>query len=839
MKIIASVQAKRSSSRGLVHYIAHSKTDPQKEPKIREIFNEYSDRLTVEKSNEFLKNGVSGKRPSNEELHHLVISLKKEDFDRLGTDEKEKQSSLKQITRHAMKKMEETLRADKLDWAAGVHRNTNNPHVHIAINKTYFDKNLEKKTLGKIPVELLPHYKKSGKDKTFQKGILIEAAASKMSEIILEKERSQIILISQTTEKKNTSIYKTQDNTQKEIEKNQMINQQTNAETENERNILARAILAKFYLEKTRENLESIENHGDKRRFKIYDEITAKKRKISLFDLERRAEKTAHRRIKNLKLTDPIRKDDLRKSLVQEEMQKNADGIKRIKTILRELVARENQTLRKRETDYNQIKPLATKIRRDYKRDNKKLPIPNLSFEDLDMLQSESLDKKQVRISNYFERVRKELARERDVPTRSNEEIARLKAKQKILELKVLDLEKQLKDSGERKRSFTIEYQGRKWSLAKVDSFIEKQQQDDQKIVGKISKALGKIGLVERKDNLANLEEIKTAITEKLNEKNEQLTSDLKSERSILKTFDKFFKNDTNSEKEKLEEKFSATELAEVESLAFDLKKADVYQNNWQQQKQFIESAKNNSQNTAESIAEIKQKTIAGRAIAREIMCEIELSRAKEEFTIFKKHKNFQKFEIKNEKTDEMKFVSLKEVEFDSRGSLLDQTIEYFIESSEKRRTRNEIEKTIKEKNTELKEKLKSARLLSKIASAETLDFKSKTFFGNVNYSHAPIFTPKELMTIELRIRQTESKSEAKKLQKILDSANHSEAKNLSAILAEFSAEIDFSKTERNSARQEQQNSKTTVASNEALSKTNKSEIGAKIIQGENQVKGR
>jgi hypothetical protein len=108
-----------------------------------------------------------------------------------------------------------------------------------------------------------------------------------------------------------------------------------------------------------------------------------------------------------------------------------------------------------------------------------------------------------------------------------------------------------------------------------------------------------------------------------------------------------------------------------------------------------------------------------------------------------------------------------------------------------------------------------------------------------VNYNHAPLFTPKELITIELRLRQTESKSEAVKLQKILDSADHSEAKNLSSILAGFSAEKEFSKTEQNLVEQKQQNSKNTVSNNETLGRTNKSEIGAKIIQDENQIKGR
>jgi hypothetical protein len=58
MKVVASIQAKRSSSRGLVHYIAHSKIDESKEAKNREIFNQYSDDLTVEKANDLLKKDV-------------------------------------------------------------------------------------------------------------------------------------------------------------------------------------------------------------------------------------------------------------------------------------------------------------------------------------------------------------------------------------------------------------------------------------------------------------------------------------------------------------------------------------------------------------------------------------------------------------------------------------------------------------------------------------------------------------------------------------------------------------------------------------------------------------
>jgi hypothetical protein len=802
MKIIVSVQAKRSSSRGLVHYIAHSKIDAAKEQNGREIFNEYSDKTTVEKATDLLKSGVGAKRPTNVELIHLVISFKPEDYERAGEDEKERQKSLKEVTRHAMKQFEKEIGAERLSWAAGIHQNTDNPHVHIAIQKDYFDENLEKKRLNKIPVNLLPHHEKAGEEKTFKPGILIEAAGEKLDEIISAKSRQVSKQNSNSRTVQKQSADKSLGQTQSSVGKESSSDSKPNAKTTREREILAEAILTKYYLEKTRENLESLENHGDKRRFKIFDEISKQNRKISLFDLERRAEKSANRSIKKQNVTDAGKKDELRKKRVESELEKNSVGIKRIKTILHNLVIKENRELRTRETDYKNIKPLAEKIRAGYKSANKKLPVPLFSPDELEMLQARSLEKKDIRAANYFEKVRKELSIERGYPTRTDDEIAKLKAKKMLTDLRIQWQEKQLQDFNDHKRAFPVEIDGKKLNLAAVDSLIEKRKQDDKKIVGKVSKIFGKIGLIEQKETLAKLEETRSAILENLNEKNDRMASDLAGEKSILKTLDDFYKNDTNPEKENLPAQFTAAELAEVESFAFDLKLPDVYRENWEQQKQLVEISGDKSENN--SISESKQNFIAGRSLAREILTEIEVARCKEEFADFKKNKDFQKFEIRDPKTGEAKFVSLSEVRFDSRGSLFDQTLEYFLENREKRRTRHTLEILVKEKGAELKENLKSAKDLLKVSGEIAYDFKTKSFFGATRYLHTPLFTPKELITIELRISQTESKSEASKLQKILGSADHSKSKNLSEFLREFSSEKDSTLKHEQSSVNEQ-----------------------------------
>lgn len=834
MKVVASVQAKRSSSRGLVHYIAHSKIDVAKEPQGREIFNEYSDQTTVEKAHDLLKKNTSTKRPTNDELHHLVFSFKPEDYERLGKDEKEKQTSLKEITRHTMKQFEKEISADKLAWAAGVHRNTDNPHVHIAIQKKYFAKNLEKKSLNKIPVSLLPHYEKSGEEKTIQSGILIEAAVEKLNVILWEKEQQ----ISYKRQEYNQAADKKPNKSQSSPNREVLSDFNPNPKKIREREILGQAILAKFYLEKTQENLESLENHGDKRRFKIFDEITKQHRKMSLFDLERRAEKRANRNLKRHNITNPIKKDELTKKLIQDEFQKNTDGITRIKTILHNLITQENRELRKREKHYKNIKPLAEKIRTLYKKENKNLPTPLLNRDDLEMLQARSIEKKDIRVANYFEKVRKELAHERGEPTRSNDEIAKLKGKKLFTDLKIQWQEQQLKDFNDHKRAFSVEIDGQKWTLVKIDSVLERQKQAEKNFVGKVSKILGKIGLIEQKDKSTKLEETKAVIAEKLNEKKDEMLSNLAGEKAIQRTLDDFYKNDTNPKKVNLPAKFTAAELAEVESFAFDLKQVDAYRENWEQQKQLIETGEGFVKNKDDSTSESKQNLIAGRAIAREILTEIEVERTKEEFANFKKNRDYQKHEVINSKTGKTNYVSLAEIGINYRASLFKQSLEYFLETAEVRTARHQLGKIVYQKGGELKQNLKSVKDLLKVADEIAKDFKTKSFFGATHYLHQPIFTPKELITIELRILNTENKTEATKLQKILDSVDHSGARNLSSILQSFETKIEKTKSATSFSLDEQK-TPVQIDKNEAKSLEKTPKIQENKTEILNQDRGR
>ncbi|QQS32995.1 MAG: relaxase/mobilization nuclease domain-containing protein [Acidobacteriota bacterium] len=171
MRIVASVQAKRGSSRGLVHYIAHSKLDIERESlNVRELFNDFADNLSVTSANNSMRIGIAKGRPSNDELHHIVLSFRPDDYRKFGSTEKQRRRALKETTRAAMQRLEKELSADRLSWAAAVHLNTENPHVHIALQKQYFTRDLERETLTKIPRKALPHFERNEVEKVLVPG---------------------------------------------------------------------------------------------------------------------------------------------------------------------------------------------------------------------------------------------------------------------------------------------------------------------------------------------------------------------------------------------------------------------------------------------------------------------------------------------------------------------------------------------------------------------------------------------------------------------------------------------------------------------------------------------
>jgi hypothetical protein len=200
------------------------------------------------------------------------------------------------------------------------------------------------------------------------------------------------------------------------------------------------------------------------------------------------------------------------------------------------------------------------------------LPAPLLTKDELDLLQEEGLANHNLRAVNYFERVRIELVDSGEIPARSSEDVERLKALRIAHDLRCQLKEKHMQSVNERRYSFNVEIGRDRWSLAKLERLIGEDDKHEPNLIDKIGRIFRNDPMPAKESRNSNYSETKQIIIEKLGDESRKHTSDAKREKNTSKTLESIYKNDPNLDKDGLGAKFDAEQLAEIESLAFQLK---------------------------------------------------------------------------------------------------------------------------------------------------------------------------------------------------------------------------------------------------------------------------
>ncbi|MFN7931033.1 MAG: hypothetical protein U0Y68_24520 [Blastocatellia bacterium] len=137
MRVVVSIKAAPGGGDAsqAARYIAYRDRDEEREGiEPRKLFSAKENTLSFWQAERVL---TAGRTPTKDEVAHLAVSLKAEDFQALGRDETSRQQALKVVTREAIAEIEQELDAEDLRWVAGVHRNTEYPHLHLLIHKDY------------------------------------------------------------------------------------------------------------------------------------------------------------------------------------------------------------------------------------------------------------------------------------------------------------------------------------------------------------------------------------------------------------------------------------------------------------------------------------------------------------------------------------------------------------------------------------------------------------------------------------------------------------------------------------------------------------------------------
>jgi len=783
LRIIVSLQSKRGSSRGLVHYIARSKIEDSKEPKSgRELFNEFSNDLSVESSNNSLKIGLSKQRVSNDSLHHLVISIRDTDYRKMGKGEESRKAALMDITRTGMDALKAHLNAEKLFWVGAVHLNTANPHVHIAIQKQYFSHSLDKHHLTKMPKEMLPHYELVNKKRSLVPGHIVRSAEQKMETIIAQEHASQRSAEHSYIANDGHSFPGSENSPERDEKISRILG---------ERKILGKAFIGEMSLRQIDSQINRLVEHGNRMRFLVTDSVSGEKRRLSLRDLDQNGRtdllpgsKPGDQNLSN-------RPPSLDEGSVGTERESSERRI--IKTILLKMLAKQESNKAKVEQEARGSIEDAAEIRTYYRKKDLKLPIPFLSKSDIDKLQEQCLETSDLRQFAYLERVRSELEKSGEIDGRSEKDFRRIFVHKALTHVRSQNAERNLTEFDARRFYQVVDLDGQSISLARLEKESELKQGRGSKIVDKVRGVIKRIARTE--DPVTDIE--RTKLRESIEHKLEETKLAITKEQNIAARQSVLLAEILESQEPTPVGKgtYFPQELDEIEKLALRLNSREVYEQNWIEQRDLIESAgtdctaaRNLSKNGRESeFDNHKLELIGGRATAREIVANIHVKKAKEELAAFKKTKRYQKFPVTNGRNQRVDYLSLKEVDLPSKHSLLDQAVDLLAEGAEHRRTRKIVLEMVKEKEQRLKSKYRDAKEVFAGASALASEFKKPTFLSlRSEPAFTPIFTPSEISLIEFRIDHTQNSKEAAGLKSLLSRTDPNSVRSMTKLLRDF-----------------------------------------------------
>lgn len=749
MRVIASVQSKRGSSRGLIHYLAHSKIDGNKEPeKGREIFNAFTEHLTVQSANNFLKSDCGKGRPTNNDLHHLVLSFRQDDFLQLGSNDEERRRRLKIVTRFAIGQLERSLQSERLAWAGAVHLNTANPHVHIAIQKHYLTRDLKGSSLSKIPREALPHFELIDGEKQIVDGILIKSAKMKLREFVVERTPSPEHFNNKQHDR-NTSW------------NHGGVNVQKNDKNIHEREVLRQGILAEYQLKFKEERIAFLIEHRKTLKFPVADPADGIRHKVSLKELEQRSSCS----------------DDAHKTSEQRQ----------IMAITNSILAKEESEFFKLKQETTLARKEADKIRSEYKKRGVKLPSPAFNKQELDKLQNHCLTNSKSREYLFLEQIRIELETNKEISTRNLNDLELLAGQKVLSEMRARLSTKHIADFNDNcyYRKMTVGKE--RVSLAIIDRKFDSKKNSGRSVLQSIRSAIETLtNRPESRHSKSKEVFLLHAVSRTLNEQSKGLQKRLRSDQKVVEILSEVL--DRNSNAENIKPRFSGEQIIEIDSLSRKLKMPKENASNWSLQKASILAAESkqiraNGKIGPSAIGDVT-KVVAGRAMAREILCNIGLNKTKEDLAFYRKSKRFHKFAIEDKQNGSISYLSLNDVDLPRKASILDHGLNLLLESKDHRILRRMLEGRAKERERNLKADVAAAKELSLNAGREVSEYKQPSIWSGIaDPNYEPVFTTNEITEIEKRIELTPSSKEAKRLSTTLGHSARANSESFHEIL--------------------------------------------------------
>lgn len=801
--MIISIKSSASggSSRGLVHYLAHSKLDREKEGvERRAFFTESEDDLDVSRANRHL--GRDNSKPKPEELLHVVIAPSKEEIESVGDDLESKKDALETVVQETVARLEKEVKAKNLKWVAVAHFNTDNPHAHLALQKQFTNEDGKAETL-RIRRQML-HYNEASAtgEKKLHKGALILAAENKIVAIAKERRNAR----------ENAKTSEPQTIAEKSENRNENSEQFSSDKplkipSFRERRILAEEMLVASEIRRRERNIENLVEHADKKRFKIKDDLTGNPRHASLFDIERKIEIISRRKARLAHPQNAEKRAELAVKIAQNERAAREPIIQQLETIRRHVLGFENRHLIEAQEKHARLHNERLVIEKKYERLKTAVPLPLFKADEIQQLQGEAIREQNTEKILLLEDIRQSNAAELNRPSRRDEDVRELLAAKIVAKLKLDAAEKRLREFPANRDFTKVKVGDSLLSHRELDRHeVEAVRKNDlwTQVKSKTSALLfrsdKKSSTAEKLDYPALHKAVDDALENLEIVRREEITK----QKEFNQTLDVIFAAETNPNKTNLAPGFSAFELSEAEDLTHDAGRENFYekslllQESWLREKLAEKVSQPNLANESKTTSDDKARKrygsaaeksvqsltktdnqigakkiiggfVLGRAEARELLAQTKANQAQENLDRYNREKLFVKHRISDPKTGAEREVSLREVEPRKHYYLLDSILERAFETKEQKNLREVVHRAARDMEKELTQNLKDAQ--NRVERVEKQKTAMLEKFSATAQEIQPIFTPKEIAALDLRAARTMNKSEAERLEKIVNDA--------------------------------------------------------------------
>jgi diadenosine tetraphosphate (Ap4A) HIT family hydrolase len=729
-------------------YISERDRDPEREgAKPRPLFSDREDMLTYRGADRLLSNGTGS--PGKDDLIHIAVSFRNEDYERLGSTDDERKERLREVTREAMGEMSRELGAKGMRWVAGIHLNTDHPHVHIVISKEIKDRETDTpRRIGKIPKRLLP-YREAQADGNSRPvegriGNHFVAALDRHIDRAREKAERNLQQSRVGSDARGAGEWLRNEARARGVAALWGTPERATegSQARQDRVVLGEAMEKSLRREYAALAYDKALKHGETFRFRARDESSDGERQISEADVRRRADARGSRAAAEQNLHTAVERQQVRQEVAARDVARHGTTISELRKIRSNLLERLGKELSRATFEHTQAQARAGGLRQKYATRNEELPVPIIARDTLVELQEQAISLGLADRVETLEQLRVALAIESGQPVRNNKEAARLGA-QLFVARTELDARQERQAGFDQMRHLQRwEINGERWSLTDLDRQIE-WHTDQARVVGRYHIHIVPSERQAAGKEVARLVAIRDELVNRIDERRNELRRETGDARKLVEVLTRAHEREAASRslegRAMPQPEFTREELSRIEANAEATRDAGLL-------RQFHELEKRLNARDSQS-ERITSEERLGRAMAREVMAEVAYRESAERLANFNERGDVQPLAIES-KDGRINVHRLK----DTRPhSVVERALRPLVEKPAARETRHAIEAASANSQARLATAYEKSRAYLGTAREIAASLRSELREQVTDKTHlTPAFTPKEKINLEI-----------------------------------------------------------------------------------------